>query len=71
VKGRERHIITDTLGLLVGLVVHAADLQDRDGAPKLLRSIRQASPWLRHIFADGLCCTDRPVGRLVLRGGVA
>ena len=31
VKGRKRHIITDTLGLVVGLVVHAADLQDRDG----------------------------------------
>ncbi len=53
VKGRKRPIITDTLGLLVGLVVHAADRQDRDGAPKLLRSIRHASPWLRHIFADG------------------
>ena len=53
VKGRKRPIITDTLGLVVGLVVHAADRQDRDGAPKLLRSIRHASPWLRHLFADG------------------
>jgi len=53
VKGRKRPIITDTLGLVVGLVVHAADRQDRDGAPKLLRSIRHAAPWLRHIFADG------------------
>jgi len=53
VKGRKRPIITDTLGLLVGLVVQAADRQDRDGAPKLLRSIRHAAPWLRHIFADG------------------
>ena len=31
--GRKRHIVVDTLGLLVGLVVHAADIQDRDGAP--------------------------------------
>ena len=53
VKGRKRPIITDTLGLVVGLVVHAADRQDRDGAPKLLRSIRHAYPWLRHLFADG------------------
>src|ERR687898_17730 len=53
IKGRKRHIITDTQGQLVGLVVHAADRQDRDGAPKLLRSIRHASPWLRHLFADG------------------
>jgi transposase len=38
IKGRKRHIITDTLGLLVGLVIHAADVQDRDGAPMLLAS---------------------------------
>lgn len=31
-KGRKRHMLTDTLGLLVGLVVHGADIQDRDGA---------------------------------------
>ncbi len=51
--GRKRHIVTDTLGLLFGLVVHAADIQDRDGAPTVLKSIRHACPWLRHIFADG------------------
>ena len=53
VKGRKRHILTDTLGLLVGLRVHGADIQDRDGAPALLQSIRHAFPWLRHVFADG------------------
>ncbi len=53
VKGRKRHIITDTGGLLVGAMVHAADIQDRDGAPVLLASIRSAFPWLRHVFADG------------------
>ena len=53
IKGRKRHILTDTSGLLVGAVVHAADIQDRDGAPSLLSSIRSAFPWLRHIFADG------------------
>ena len=53
VKGRKRHIITDTGGLLVGAMVHAADIQDRDGAPALLASIRSAFPWLRHVFADG------------------
>ena len=42
----------DTLGLLVGLVVHAADIQDRDGAPEVLKSIRQRFPRLRHVFAD-------------------
>jgi transposase len=47
-----RHIITDTLGLLVGAVVHAANVQDRDGAPALLASIRRAFPWLRYVLAD-------------------
>lgn len=53
IKGRKRHIVTDTLGLMVGLVVHGADIQDRDGAPTVLKSIRQGYPWLRHVFADG------------------
>ena len=53
VKGRKRHILTDTLGLLVGAVVHTADVQDRDGAPEVLASIRATFPWLRHVFADG------------------
>lgn len=53
VKGRKRHIVVDTLGLLVGVVVHAADIQDRDGAPAVLKSILKRWPWLRHIFADG------------------
>jgi transposase len=53
IKGRKRHIVTDTLGLLLGLVVHGGDIQDRDGAPEVLKSIRHAFPWLRHIFADG------------------
>jgi transposase len=53
VKGRKRHILTDTEGRLVGAQVHTADIQDRDGAPSLLTSIRTLLPWLRHVFADG------------------
>lgn len=52
VKGRKRHILTDTMGLLVAVIVHSAAIQDRDGAPALLASIRSTHPWLRHIFAD-------------------
>lgn len=52
VKGRKRHILTDTTGLLVAAIAHSADIQDRDGAPILLNSIRSAFPWLRHVFAD-------------------
>ena len=54
IKGRKRHILTDSGGLLVAGMVHAADIQDRDGAPPLLASNRYAFPWLRHVFAgDG------------------
>ena len=53
VNGRKRHIVTDTIGMMFGLVVHEADIQDRDGAPAALASIRKSCPWLRHIFADG------------------
>src|SRR5450756_2018468 len=53
IKGRKRHILTDTGGLLVAAIVHTADIQDRDGAPDLLISIRARFPWLRHVFADG------------------
>jgi len=53
INGRKRHAVVDTIGLLFGLVVHAADVQDRDGAPVVLASIRRSCPWLRHVFADG------------------
>lgn len=53
IKGRKRHIVTDTAGHLIGLQVHPADIQDRDGAVGVLASIRWLTPWLRHVFADG------------------
>lgn len=59
IKGRKRHILTDTQGLLVGAIVHTADIQDRDRAPDVLASIRHSFPWLRHIFADGGYAGDK------------
>ena len=53
VTGRKRHILTDTLGLLLVILVHGADIQDRDGAPDVLKAARFRFPWLRHVFADG------------------
>ena len=41
IKGRKRHILVDTLGLLLNVVVHPADIQDRDGAFHLLRRARR------------------------------
>lgn len=55
VKGRKRHIVVDTVGLLVGAIEHPANVQDRDGTPWLLQAIRHAFPWLRHVFADSAC----------------
>jgi len=68
VKGRKRHILVDTLGLLVGAIVHPADVQDRDGAPWLLQSIRHAFPWLRHVFADSAYAGPKLEGALARLG---
>lgn len=59
IKGRKRHIVTDTLGLMLFVLVHGADVQDRDGAPGLLAAIRHRYPWLRHVFADGGYAGDK------------
>ncbi len=53
IKGRKRHIVTGTTGLLVGLEVHSTGIQDRDGAPDVLKAVGARYPTLRHIFADG------------------
>ena len=50
VKGRKRHIITDTIGLMLFVIVHAANIQDRDGACDLVKAIRYRFPWLRHLL---------------------
>jgi len=52
VMGRKRHIVTDTQGLPLALLVHEANIQDSHGAVPLLAALRQAFPSLRHIFAD-------------------
>jgi transposase len=52
IKGRKRHIVTDTQGFLLVGQVHAANIQDPHGAVPLLRALRRRFPKLRHIFAD-------------------
>ena len=59
IKGRKRHILTDTQGNLVYALIHTADIQDRDGAPLLLAEIVRRFPWLRHLFADGGYAGDK------------
>lgn len=43
-SGRKRHLLVDTLGLLLGVLAHPADLQDRATAPWLLRSLQPSLP---------------------------
>lgn len=52
VMGRKRHIVTDTIGSLLAVQVHAANIQDNHGAVPLLKYIGLAFLKLRHIFAD-------------------
>jgi putative transposase len=68
IKGRKRHIMTDTLGLMLVAVVHSAAIQDRDGAPLVFKATPLRFPTVRHVFADGGHAGDklrealRPIG---------
>ena len=52
-KGRKRHIVVDTQGLLLAVAVHPADVQDRDGAKLVLSRLVGRFPRLERIWADG------------------
>ena len=52
IKGRKRHIVTDTQGHLLAVHVHPANVQDCHGAVPLLGELRERFPRLRHILAD-------------------
>jgi transposase len=53
VNGRKRHVVVDTLGLLLVVLVTAAHVQDRDGGRRLLARLRFAMPSVATVFADG------------------
>jgi transposase len=52
IRGRKRHMVTDTQGLPLAVLIHPANIQDNHGAVPLLGALRNAFPKLRHIFAD-------------------
>jgi putative transposase len=54
VKGRKRHLLVDTLGLLIAVVVTAANVQDYHGAKPVLASVQGRCPRLQVIWADGI-----------------
>jgi transposase len=53
VNGRKRHIVVDTLGLLIVVMVTAASVQDRDGGRRVLAKARMAMPSIVRVWADG------------------
>jgi len=74
-SGRKRHIFVDTTGLILKVVVHKADIQDRQGVPFLLEPIKGLFPRMRKSVggsgihgqrtsmdqrADGMGSGDRP-----------
>jgi len=81
IKGRKRHIVTDTDGNLLAARIHTADVQDRDGASGVIGDAKDSFPTLSLLFADGgyagdkldveMIRTDGPAIGIVRRPGNA
>jgi putative transposase len=52
IQGRKRHILVDTLGLIIVVVVTATSVQERDGAKRIFKSFT-GSCKIRRIWVDG------------------
>jgi putative transposase len=52
INGRKRHILVDTSGLLLKVIVHQAGLQDREGAKQVLMAMQTEFPTITHVWAD-------------------
>ena len=50
-KGKKRHVPVDTQGLLMEAIVHAADIQDRDGGVLLMATLFGIYPFLLKLYA--------------------
>lgn len=53
IKGKKRHLLVDTPDLLLHAIVHAADIQDRDGGVLLMATVFSLRPFPRRLYADG------------------
>jgi transposase len=62
VRGRKRHLLVDTAGLVLAAVVHSASVQDRAGAQLVLTGIGEAFPMLGLVWADGGYANDIDAG---------
>jgi putative transposase len=54
VKGRKRHLLVDTLGLLIAVVVTGANVQDYHGAKPVLEKVKGRCPRLKVVWVDGI-----------------
>jgi transposase len=54
IKGRKRHVAVDSSGFLLGVLVHAASIQDANSAGELLKRIKRLYCWLQTVFADSI-----------------
>jgi putative transposase len=52
VKGRKRHLLVDTMGLVLCVKVHAANIQDRDGAKPLMQRAKAKLPRVVKVWSD-------------------
>lgn len=59
IKGRKRHAMVDTDGRTLELLVHPADVQDRDGAVPLLKMSRGRHPFVKLTYADSAYASAR------------
>ncbi|MFB8235586.1 IS5 family transposase [Kitasatospora purpeofusca] len=53
IKGRKRHLATDTLGLLLAVIVSAASVQDSAGGKRILDEVAAAQPAVAKVWVDG------------------
>ena len=66
VSGRKRHLVVDTMGLLITVLVHPANVQDYDGAREVLKKAKKRFPRLKKIWADSIyACKDLPTWALI------
>jgi hypothetical protein len=56
--GRKRHLLVDTLGLVLQVVVHPANVQDRKGGRRVLKTVKGRLPRLSKIWADQGCSEE-------------
>ena len=71
IKGRKRHIVTDTQGHMLTGVVHEANIQDRDGAPGVISLACASFSRIKHIFADSGYAGEKLEEALTKVGGPA